>query len=278
MKTLPDKERDILMVKFMKQTIKKILKIDAKNGVRPLANMIYIGSKYHGYWIPANFFNKESIFYCVGAGDDISFDTELKIQFDCVIYIFDPTPASILHFKSLKEISSKNQKMPSVSQDSGFTYRINFNQLEELNFIPIGVWSHKTVLKFYDPGIENYVSHSAYLFKDSKNCVEFPVDSLKNFMKEFGHQSLDVVKLEIEGAEYEVLDSIIKDKLDVKIILVEFDEVFHKKGLAHFFRIKKACKQLKEAGYVLVHSTKTLKRTFIREDIYKELKSKESGF
>jgi FkbM family methyltransferase len=263
-------------MKSIKEKVKKFLKIDPNSGVSPLGDMVYLGSKFHGYWLPASFLDKDSICYCVGAGDDISFDTELKVIYNSHIYIFDPTPASIAHFKALKEISRKNEQMPAVSQDSSFTYRVNYKQLEEMKFVEKGVWSDDMLLKFYDPEIENYVSHSAYLFKDSKKYVEFPVNSLKNFMKQFGHHSIDLVKLEIEGAEYEVIDSIIKDKPDIKMILVEFDEIFHKKGVAHHLRIEKYCKKLKDAGYILVHSNETKKRTFIREDVCEQLKSKEA--
>ncbi len=263
-------------MKPLKNFVKTLLRVDARTGVTPLNNMTFVGSKPHGYWIPANFLDQNSICYCVGAGDDISFDTELKVLYDSKIFIFDPTPASKLHFNTIKEISRQNQMMPSVSQDDTFTYRISFKQMEDLHFISVGVWSEKTVLKFFDPGIENYVSHSAYLFKDSKNTAEFPVDTLKNFMSTFHHSTIDILKLEIEGAEYEVLDNLIRDRLDIKVILVEFDEIFHKKGISHFFRIKKYYKRLKKAGYVLVHSTEMFKRTFIRKDVYGALKAKDN--
>ncbi|HEX4850489.1 MAG TPA: FkbM family methyltransferase, partial [Puia sp.] len=131
-------------------------------------------------------------------------------------------------------------------------------------------------LKFYSPGLQDYASHSIYLFKDSKDYIEAPVDSLKNLMKTLGHSRIDLVKMEIEGAEYGVLDTIVKDKLDVRMIMVEFDEIFHSKGLGFRYRIKRSSDQLKKAGYVLVHSTSLYKRTFLREDVYEEIKSRES--
>jgi FkbM family methyltransferase len=262
-------------MKRLKQNLKALIGLNNSKDVDPLDNLIYIGSQPHGYWVPAEFLNENSVCYCVGAGDDISFDTELKRLYNSKIYIFDPTPASKKHFTDLKEISRKNQAMPALSQDSTFRYKVNARQLEEMHFIEKGVWSEKTVLKFYDPGVDYYVSHSVYLFKNSENFIELPVDSIKNFMKEFGHHSIDLLKLEIEGAEYEVIDSIVKDEVDVKILMVEFDEVYHTKGVGHFFRIKKASKQLMDAGYVLVHSTEKLKRTFIRKDVYRKLRQAE---
>ncbi|RAI73903.1 hypothetical protein HMF3257_05055 [Spirosoma telluris] len=56
--------------------------------------------------------------------------------------------------------------------------------------------------------------------------------------------------------------------------MVEFDEVHNANDKSFHFRIKKSCTKLKKAGYVLVHSTHNLKRTFIREDVYNSLKSR----
>jgi FkbM family methyltransferase len=259
----------------IKKLLKKITGIDPQTDVKPLNNLIFIGSKYHGYSVPGNFINKDSVCYCIGAGEDISFDTELKILYDAKVFIFDPTPEGINYFAKLREYAAKGEAL-SIEGNNSFTYRINKKQLDEIKFVERGVWSHEAVLKFYDPGMEDYASHSVYLFKDSKNYIEAPVDRLSSFVKEFNHHTIDLVKMEIEGAEYAVLETIVQDKLDVKMILVEFDEIFHSKGYGYLFRIKKASDLLKKAGYMLVHSTDLYKRTFIREDVYTQLKAVES--
>jgi len=259
----------------IKKTVKRLIGIEDPKRIFPLKSLIYIGAGAWGYWIPSDFLNKNSICYCVGAGEDISFDTELKRLYDCVIYIFDPTPASKKHYDQVLVASRNNKPLPSPPLNKDFTYNISYNKLKEMLFIEEGVWSHKDVLTFYDADQENYVSHSAVLFKDSGKTMNLPVNSVKNFMKEFGHRSIDLLKLEIEGAEYTVIDSIVKDKIDVKVIAVEFDEVFHKKGISHLVRIRNYCRKLEDAGYVIVHSTKHFKRTFVRKDVYAELRKKE---
>jgi len=265
----------MLLKGLLKKIKKTLVTIYTQSGVKPLKNLVHVGSEYHGYHIPANFLNKNSICYCVGAGDDISFDTELKILYDSDIFIFDPTPASKDHFLKLKDSIKKSEPPPRVHGDPSFTYRISLEQLNEIKFIEQGVWTEKTLLKFHDPGIDGYVSQSVYLFKDSKRIMELPVDRLSNIMKSLNHEQIDLIKIEIEGAEYSVIDTIVQDKLNVKMILVEFDEIYHAKGYAYLLRIKKTCSQLKKAGFVLTHSTSKLKRTFIRKDIYKQLKARE---
>lgn len=249
---------------------KKAMGIHPQQDVVPLKNLIYIGSEFHGYYVPENFLSPDSICYCIGAGEDISFDTELKVIYDAQVYIFDPTPEGINHFQKLKDYTRTNQIL-TLPSDKPFTYRISSEQLDSITFVDIGVWDQSATLKFFAPLRDDYASHSLYLFKESNDYIEAPVDRLSNLMSQLGHTTIDVVKLEIEGAEYTVIDTIVEDKLDIKSILVEFDEVHHANDKGFHFRIKKTCNKLKKAGYVLIHSTESLKRTFLRQDVYDTL-------
>ena len=56
------------------------------------------------------------------------------------------------------------------------------------------------------------------------DAVELPVRSLSSAMTEAGHDRLDILKLDIEGAEYEVLDRLITDRLRPAVLCVEFDQ------------------------------------------------------
>ncbi|WP_198424759.1 FkbM family methyltransferase [Spirosoma endbachense] len=261
---------------------KKVMGIHPQQGVKPVPGLVHIGSRFHGYHLPEHFLTSESICYCVGAGEDISFDTELKAIFDAQVFIFDPTPEGINHFQKVKDYTQNDQSLTIHNKPphnkAPFTYRLTADQVNAITYVPIGVWDQKTTLRFFAPQKENYVSHSVFLFKDSNEFIEAPVDRLSNLMAMLGHTAVDVVKLEIEGAEYTVIDTIVQDKLDIKAILVEFDEVHNATDKAYHFRIKKSCSQLKKAGYVLVHSTESLKRTFIRKDVFDTLNVKKKAF
>ncbi|GAB3991377.1 hypothetical protein GCM10028807_21300 [Spirosoma daeguense] len=233
----------------------------------------HIGSTYHGYNVPKGFLNSQSICYCIGAGDDISFDTELKVQYDAQVFIFDPMPEGILHFKKLKEFAKHNQLL-TIHGQAPFTYRISDEQLDTVTFVEIGVWDKKEMLKFYEPTREGYPSHSVYMFKESGKYIEAPVDRLNALMRQLGHTTVDLVKIEIEGAEYTVIDTILEDQLDVKLILVEFDEIHNPTDKMHHFRIKKTCDKLRKAGYVLIHSTDEMKRSFLRRDVFEKLRAR----
>lgn len=257
--------------------LKKMLGIHAQSGVKPLRDMRSIGWRRHSYHVPAQLLDRNSVCYCVGAGEDVSFDTELKLLYDCHVFIFDPTPYGIQHFTQLKEHVESGRTFVANPKHTPYTYRIGADQLAQITYVPVGVWSSKTTLRFFDPQINDYASYSACLFTDAKTVVEAPVDRLANLMAQFGHASIDLLKLEIEGAEYEVVDTIIEDRLDIKAILIEFDEVYHPKDKFHHFRIKRCCDRLRAAGYVLVHSTPNLKRAFVRRDVYERLKALEGS-
>ncbi|MVM37165.1 hypothetical protein GO730_05085 [Spirosoma sp. HMF3257] len=183
---------------------KKALGIHPQQGVKPLNNLIHIGSHYHGYHLPHNFLTSDSICYCIGAGEDISFDTELKVMYDAQVYIFDPMPEGINHFQKLKEHTKKGKSL-TIEPTVPFTYRLSEKQLEAITFVEIGVWDKKTNLKFFAPERDDYASHSLYLFQESNEYIEAPVDRLSNLMKMLGHSSIDVVKLEIEGLSIQLL-------------------------------------------------------------------------
>ncbi len=262
----------------LKRIIKRTLQLNSDHKVSPLKKIVHVGSKFHGYYLPDNFLSPSSVCYCIGAGEDISFDTELVVRYNSNVYIFDPMPEGLNHYNKVVSLTQKNQKVLTNDDESGFEYRINTEQLRKTTFVNIGVWDKKEVLKFYKPAKENYASHSVVNLQKTNDYLEAPVDRLSNIMKSLGHKEIDMLKMEIEGAEYKVIDTIVEDKLNIKIICVEFDEVHFSKGLGYLMRIKKSSEKLINAGYRIVHSTHMYKRTFVRADIYDRLKLLETYY
>ena len=87
-----------LLVSFLK----RLLGIHHQSGVKPLAAMRAVGWRRHSYWVPEALLGPESVCYCIGAGEDISFDVELQTLYGCRVVIFDPTPYGIHHFEDLR--------------------------------------------------------------------------------------------------------------------------------------------------------------------------------
>jgi hypothetical protein len=58
----------------------------------------------------------------------------------------------------------------------------------------------------------------------TEEYLSLKVKRLSSLMKELGHPRLDLLKMDIEGAEYKVIESIIQDGIDIRVICVEYDE------------------------------------------------------
>ena len=77
-------------------------------------------------------------------------------------------------------------------------------------------------------------------------------------MEKFGHKELFLLKMNIEGAEYEVLKSITKDQIDPTIIMLTYE------GDWAFLRAHLWTQKLKKRGYK-VAGVKTWAVTYILE-------------
>lgn len=259
------------LVPALKAGVRRVLGIDPQSDVTPLPALRWVGSQTHGYMVPEGLLDANSVCYCVGAGEDITFDTELAEQFGCRVRILDPTPVGTRHYALVREKVLAGEPLWSQNGEP-FRYRIAPERLALLKYLEIGVWDAATTLRFYEPTKENYPSYSVAMFQESGRWIEAPVDRLSAIMRREGDASIDLLKLEIEGAEYKVLETLIEDRPDVKAILVEFDEVWHVKGTrAHFFRIRDASRALIRAGWRLAHSTPMFKRLFVRDDVFARL-------
>ena len=79
------------------------------------------------------------------------------------------------------------------------------------------------------------------------------VDSIKNIMEKQGHNSIDLLKLDIEGAEIETINQMLDDKIYPTYVLIEFDLLLKNKYPNN--------------------STKKLIKRMITEENYKMLKN-----
>jgi FkbM family methyltransferase len=261
----------------LKAIVKSALASRAQRHVRPFTDLIYLGSVNHGYHVPASYLTSASVCYCVGAGTDVSLDTELASRFNARVFVFDPMPYALAHFTDLVKSAKAGKKYYTDSNKTGYAYTISSEALAAVTYCATGVWNEKKIVKFYVPARDNYAGHSITNLQKTEAYIEAPVDTLVNIMRELGHRQLDLLKLEIEGSEYTVIKDVLANRIDVKIILVEFDEFHHRGGLARLLAIRnieKSSQQLLNAGYKLVHSLGFYKRTFIREDILEEVGSR----
>jgi FkbM family methyltransferase len=206
-----------------------------------VANLRRIGTRYGGWTIPAHLIDGNSVCYCVGCGEDISFDLGLIEQFQCQVFAFDPTPRAIEYVKT---------------HTAGNPH---------YHFSPLGLWDKADRLKFYVPSNPEHVSHSLLNLQKTAEYIEVPVQRLSSIMENNGHTRLDLLKLDIEGAEYKVLDSIIADEIGIGVLCVEFDEYWNPLDSKYLQRIHEYVRQILALGFIMADASGNGNYTFVRK-------------
>lgn len=190
--------------------------------IRRRGDVEKLGTAYGGWMVPTSVLSAESVCYCVGVGEDNSFDLALIDRFGCHVWAYDPTPRAIAHV--------------------GRTAAGN----DHYHFAPVGLWSADAVMRFYAPAKAKNVSHSLTNIQRTDQYIEVPVRSLATLMRDNGHARVDLLKIDIEGAEYDVLAEMMRLGVRPTVLCVDFDQPTPvRKTLAMIRR-------LREYGYELV--------------------------
>lgn len=217
---------------------------DALTGLRIQSrrDLVRLGSQYGGWIVPASVVHPDSICYCAGVGEDISFDLALMERFRCEVHAFDPTPRAIDFVRR------------TAADVRGF------------HFHPVGIWERDEQLRFYAPSNPEHVSHSVMNLQRTQSFFEAPCRSLPSLMKQLGHARIDLLKLDIEGAEQRVLAAMLHDGLTVKVLCVEFDEATLEWTPERKQRIVASADALVAQGYRLVAQEGRSNYTFVHRD------------
>lgn len=182
------------------------------------------GTRYGGWSILRDSLAPTSVVYSFGIGEDASFDLSLINKYSCRVHAFDPTPKSIAW----------------VERNVGD---------ERFVFHPWAAGANDGTLKLFLPKRTDFASASMTQgAHTSAASVEVPCFTVQTIMQRLGHDSLEVLKMDIESAEYGVLDQMGRDGTlqRVRQLLVEFHHWFPEVGLAP---TRDAIRRLRAAGF-----------------------------
>ena len=73
------------------------------------------------------------------------------------------------------------------------------------------------------------------------------------FMQTLRHTNLSLLKLDVEGAEYEILGSILESDIRPAVLCIEFDEGYHPLDDGYLSRIQNMVSRVKAQGYQLTY-------------------------
>jgi len=195
---------------------------------------------HHGGWmVHPDTLDERSIVYSFGVGSNIAWDLAMIERFGCTIHAFDPTPLSI------DWVRAQNPPPKFVFHD-------------------FGVARFDGTMTFYPPRRRdsfNYSSIERGPTFDERELIRVPVKRVSTIMRELGHDHIDVLKMDIEGGEYDVLEDIVESRVKVGQILVEFHHNFRSVSLS---RTVAAVRALNERGYRIFHlSNRSYEMSFI---------------
>ena len=137
-----------------------------------------------------------SVIYSGGVGRDITFEHALVKNYGSQVVLFDPSPTGM-----------ETMALPE-------------NKIPQFKFHPVGLAGKCGTLKFSAP--QDEAEGSWFRQAGGKASLEVPCVDLATLMRQNGHDHIDLLKIDIEGAEYEVLDDLLNRRLRVKQVLVEF--------------------------------------------------------
>jgi FkbM family methyltransferase len=198
---------------------------DVWRSVESRCETVLLGNEGASWCICPAMLSETSVVYSFGVGEDISFDLELIRRFGLHVHAFDPTPRSIEWVRS--------QTSP-----------------REFVFHPYGVADVDGKRKFAPPVNPAHVSHTMVQRNSPWPAIEVSVSRLPTILRSLGHEKIHVLKMDIEGAEYEVLENMLASGIYVDQLLIEFHHRWPEVGVE---KTRRALHKLKLSGYRIFH-------------------------
>ena len=231
-KLRPDKFRRALRRRWFEWRMTKLPRV-------PVDGMADVGTAYGGYLLPTQHIGREWLCYCVGAGADISFERELIRRWDARVRSFEAVPHYVEHLQDQAADEPRLTLEQAALAGSDEPLRMQV--------------SHVAVSQ----------SASAAGLYESDNYIEVPGRTLQSLMAEHGDSKLDLLKVDLEGLEYELLPTLDLNSLGVRVLCAQ---LHHTATVRH---AKRLVGLLKTVGYDLIGCRPTVNLTFAHETLLK---------
>lgn len=202
--------------------------------IEPGHQIIELGSAYGGWMIPDGRVGRGGICYCIGAGGDISFDLELIRRYGAVVRAVDPVEAY------------ERQALEAASGEPGFSFR---RAAVTAANGPIRMQTH------HEPGSGSLSAAGLY---ETDEWIEVDGLTIPSLMEEFGDDHIDLLKIDVEGIEYELMPTLDLVGLGVSVFAIQ---LHHTGTIADALGLISG---LRRQGFQLLAQRPTVKLTFAR--------------
>jgi FkbM family methyltransferase len=196
---------------------------------KPLAGKETIGALSQ-WTIVTRDLHPRAVVYSGGVGEDITFEQELIRRFGVEVHIFDPSPVA--------------------------AGTVAIADVDRLLFKPVGLAASGSASFSIGGG------DGGSTWLKAGGDATFPCTTLAREMEANGHDFIDLLKIDIEGFEYEVLESCLKERIRIRQICVEFHDFFPEISKA---KTKEMIRALELHGFDLIHRHRH-DHTFLRHN------------
>jgi FkbM family methyltransferase len=226
----PAKIRTALRRRWFEQRLERL-------SLRPFPAVQLGGEQYGGWALPDGLIEPSWLCYSVGAGGDISFDMDLIRRYGIRVRVFDPVSSYVLR----------------AVEDAGGDPRLTV---------------HEVAIATTDGPLRMQVTHdrgsasvsTAGLY-DSDSYIEVAGRTLPSLKAELGDPDIDLLKLDVEGGEYELLANLDLRSLGVKVFTLQL----HHTGTVS--DVRRLIEGLASQGYDPVARHPVVKIAFARRDL-----------
>lgn len=231
-KLRPEKVRSAARRRWFERRVPRQLEF------RAIPELVDLGSAPGGWTFPVGLLEPSWICYMVGAGGDVAVDVDLIRGYGVTVRSFDPVESYVTRAREeAAEHPQFHAYHAGIALEDG----------------PIRMQTT------HHPGSQSVSAAQLY---DTHDFVELPGRSLPSLMTEFGDQRIDLLKVDIEGAEYQVVPHLDLQALGVKVFSVQL----HHNGSVG--QAASLVAGVRDQGFDLVAMRPVIKLTFVRSDLF----------
>lgn len=233
------------MFKHVKTRIKKQVRsrrLKRRNVLDPVdLNALLLGGE-EGWVVCPEAIDQASVVYSFGVGRNADWDLAMIERFGVTVHAFDPTPESIRW--------AGEQQLP-----------------HEFRFHDYGISNFDGVSQFYPPKRPggHYSEEQRKHTKPEDETVPGQVHRLSTIMRQKKHERVDVLKLDVEGSEFEAIPDILQEGMPIGQLLVEIHYHYPSRSFSDGMKL---IESIKRSGMCCYHvSDRGYEFAFINRDL-----------